>query len=288
MRVLVTGSRGLVGASVVAELCASGHAVVEYDLEDSRDILHLPKLVEVTRACDAIVHAAALLGRSGESPEQIMAVNLQGTWNVLSAATEARVQRVVFLSSVDALGVFKGKRPPDYLPLDNAHPCYPATPYALSKRLAEEMCRFSSEQYGLSVVCLRPPGVWTRETYAMVESERAKRREFEWDPFWEYGAFIDLRDLTRACLAALTCHRVGFRCVLVSSSDITTSGRTSRELAQLVHPDVEWRGGPEYEDEPHRTLLDIEPARKLLDWSPEHTWAGRPVGEVVENRSRRS
>ncbi len=201
-----------------------------------------------------------------------MAVNLQGTWNVLSAGAEFRVRRILFLSSVGALGVFKGERPPDYLPLDDAHPCYPTTPYAISKRLAEEMCRFMSESRRLSVVCLRPPGVWARDTYAMIESERAKRPEFEWDPFWEYGAFIDLRDLSRACLGALTCDMEGFQCVLVSSSDITTSGRTSRELVQLVNPAVEWRGGAEYEDEPYRALLDIEPARKLLDWSPEHTW----------------
>ena len=272
MRVLVTGSRGLIGSSVVEELAASGHAVVGYDLQDSRDILDVPTLREAARGCDAIVHAAALLGLPEESPEQIMSVNLQGTWNVLSAGAEFRVRRILFLSSVAALGVFKGERPPDYLPLDDAHPCYPTTPYAISKRLAEEMCRFMSESRRLSVVCLRPPGVWARDTYAMIESERAKRPEFEWDPFWEYGAFIDLRDLSRACLGALTCDMEGFRCVLVSSSDITTSGRTSRELVQLVNPAVEWRGGAEYEDEPYRALLDIEPARKLLDWSPEHTW----------------
>ncbi len=60
--------------------------------------------------------------------------------------------------------------------------------------------------------------------------------------------------------------------MLVSSCDIASSGRTSRELAEFVHPDVEWRGGSEYEDDRCRTLVDIEPARELLDWSPRHTW----------------
>jgi UDP-glucose 4-epimerase len=124
----------------------------------------------------------------------------------------------------------------------------------------------------LSILALRPPGVWTRATYAMIISERAKRPEFEWDPFWEYGAFIDLRDLSLACLRALTCEVEGYRCVLLTSADITTSGRTSRELVRLVHPDVEWRGGPRYEEDPYRTLVDIGPAERLLGWSPQHTW----------------
>jgi UDP-glucose 4-epimerase len=272
MRVLVTGSRGFVGSALVDELGRSGHTVVGYDLQDDRDILHLPTLREALRGCDAIVHAAALLGLPAESPEQVVAANLQGTWNVLSAGAEIPVRRIVFLSSVDALGIFKGERSPDYLPFDDAHPCYPSTPYGISKRLAEVMCQFVSESQGLSVICLRPPGVWAQGTYAMIVSERTKRPEFEWDPFWEYGAFIDLRDLSRACLCALSCDMVGWRCVLVASSDITTSGRTSRELARLVHPDVEWRGGAAYDRDPYRSLVDIEPARQLLAWSPQHTW----------------
>jgi nucleoside-diphosphate-sugar epimerase len=201
-----------------------------------------------------------------------MATNLQGTWNVLSAAREAGIRRLVFLSSVDALGVFKGERAPDYLPIDDAHPCYPSTPYGISKLLAETMCRVFSGSSDVSVVCLRPPGVWTEETYDWIQSERAKRTEFEWNPFWEYGAFIDVRDLSRACISALTCEVARFACLLVSSADITTSGRTSRELARFVMPEVDWRGGAEFEAEPFRSLLTIENARRILRWAPRHSW----------------
>jgi UDP-glucose 4-epimerase len=262
----------MIGGAVAATLAEAGHAALGYDLEDGRDILDLPTLREAIRGCDAVIHSAALLGLPHESPSRIMEVNLQGTWNVLTAAREARVHRVVFLSSVDVLGVFKGERAPDYLPLDDRHPCYPSTAYGISKYLAEEMCRCVATAGGPSILALRPPGVWARDTYAMILSERSKRPEFEWDPFWEYGAFIDLRDLSLACLRALTCEFDGYRRVLLTSSDITTSGRTSRELVHLVHPDVEWRGGAQYEADPYRTLVDIVPARDLLGWSPRHTW----------------
>jgi nucleoside-diphosphate-sugar epimerase len=280
MRVLVTGSRGLVGSAVTEELENASHTALGFDLRDGQDVLQLAALSTAMRGCDAVVHAAALLGTERESAEQIMKVNLLGTWNVLSAAGAAQVKRVVFLSSVDALGVFKGERAPDYLPLDGAHRCYPSTPYGISKYLAEEMCRCVAEGSDMRIVALRPPGVWTQDTYGMIALERAKRREFEWHPFWEYGAFIDVRDLSLACLQALTCEVEAYNCVLVTSSDITTSGAGSRDLTQFIHPNVEWRGGAAYDSDPYLTLVDIEPAKRLLGWSPRHTWR-KTMGDGV-------
>ena len=280
MRVLITGSSGMVGSQVVLDLQASGHTAVAYDLATGRDILDPVALLDSAQGCDGVVHSAALLGFPGQDGSEIMATNLQGTWNVLSAAQEAGIRRVAFLSSVDALGVFKGERSPDYLPLDNAHPCYPSTPYAISKYLAEDVCHLFSAATSISIVCLRPPGVWTEETYAWIQSERAKRAECEWDPFWEYGAFIDVRDLSRACICTLTCRVEQFACLLVSSEDITTSGRTSRQLAQLVLPHVEWRGGAPYEAEPFRSLMNIENAKRTLGWAPEHTWKSYVAGNA--------
>ncbi|MGE5176877.1 MAG: NAD-dependent epimerase/dehydratase family protein [Hyphomicrobiales bacterium] len=272
MKVLVTGSAGMVGAAAVKELHRAGHAVVEFDVRDGQDVLDPGSLRGRMSGCDAVLHSAALLGAAGETPERIMEVNLQGTWNVLCAVTELGVRRVGFVSSVDALGVFKGERAPDYLPIDENHLCYPRTPYGISKYLAERICRLASASGAFSVVCLRPPGVWSEETYGWIQAQRARRTEFEWDPFWEYGAFIDVRDLARACVRAVTCELDGFACVTVASADITTSGRTSRQLAEFVHPTVEWRGGAEYDEDPYRTLLDIERARAVLAWTPRHSW----------------
>ena len=272
LKVLVTGSAGLVGSRVCVDLRERGDQVVEYDRVDSRDILDAGALDAAMQACDAVVHGAALLGEAGQSDEDILAVNLRGTENVLGSAERAGARRVVFLSSVDVLGVFKGERAPDYLPLDDDHPCYAATAYGVAKLRAEALCR-SRASSQLSIVCLRPPGVWNDATYEWIESERRKRAEFEWDPFWEYGAFIDIRDLSSACLRAVDARVGAFECLLVSAADLTTSGRTARELVDLIHPRVEWRGGPEFEREPYRSLIDIGRARALLGWQPKHTWA---------------
>jgi len=274
MKVLVTGSEGLVGKVVCSALTSHGHSFVGFDVANTSNVLETKALAEAAESCDAIVHSAALLGLPGQTPAEIMEVNLQGTWNVLSSALAGDIDRIVFLSSVDVLGVFKGERAPDFLPLDESHVCYPRTPYAISKYLAEEMCHVFASAHDMSIVCLRPPGVWEAPaTYEWVANERKKRAAFEWDPFWEYGAFIDVRDLAEACVSSLDARIAGSHSVFVSSNDITTSGQTSFGLSKKLHPDIEWRGGSEFEDDPYRTLLSNEAAKQLLNWEPVHLWA---------------
>jgi len=115
MRVLVTGNEGLVGKAVCTSLAEHGHLSVGFDIANSLNILELGAVKDLAGSCDAIVHSAALLGHPGQTDEQIMEVNLQGTWNVLAASSATNIQRIVFLSSVDVLGVFKGERAPDFL-----------------------------------------------------------------------------------------------------------------------------------------------------------------------------
>lgn len=270
MRVFMTGSEGMVGSEVQTILAANGHTVIGYDLRNGQDILDVEMLTKAIRDCDAAIHLAASENEVSESEE--MHVNLLGTWNVLLAAEAAHVSRVIYMSSVDALGIFQGEGAPVYLPIDNEHPTFPRTTYAIGKRLAEEVCRFWCDRTGIPILCLRPPGIWTASTYLQIQQRRAERPNYEWQPYWEYGAFIDVRDLANATLHTLTCKLTGYSLHLIASSDITTSGKTSRELAHFVHPTVEWRGGEEYETEPVRSLLVTQPVEQLLGWTPEYTW----------------
>jgi len=274
MEVLVTGSEGLVGKMVCSTLAEQGHSAVKFDIAASGDVLDYRALKKAAEPCDAVVHCAALLGTTGQSSEQVMEVNLQGTWNVLSCALANGIQRIVFLSSVDVLGVFKGEREPDFLPLDESHRCYPRTPYAISKYLAERMCDLFSSAHKIDIVSLRPPGVWVAPTtYQWIANERMKHAAFEWDPYWEYGAFIDVRDLAQACVSSLNAKLSGYHSVFVSSDDITTSGQTSFGLSNRLLPKVEWRGGHQFEKNPFRTLLSNDTAKHLLGWAPTHLWS---------------
>jgi UDP-glucose 4-epimerase len=96
------------------------------------------------------VHLAALADDSAGSPEQIMAVNVLGTWHVLLAAEAADAGRVICFSSAQVFGIAEGERLPDYFPVDDAHPRRAMRPYGLSKRLAEDLCEGFTARTGIA------------------------------------------------------------------------------------------------------------------------------------------
>ncbi len=281
MQILLTGNHGFIGRVIESRLQAEGHQVTGFDLREGKDIRNVSTLIQAGRNCEAVVHLAALLGNSdAESAEDVTRTNLIGTWNVLEAARLNAFRRVIFMSSVDALGIFKGEASPAYFPIDDDHPCTPTTPYGISKKLAEELCHTFSQINNCATICLRPPGVWDASTYLQIIENRRKRPEYEWDPYWEYGAFIDVRDLAALVVKCLQSDSTGYGCYLVSSDDITTSGMTSIELTRKIHPHVEWKGKDGFEDNPYRSLLDCHRVKQAFGWVPEFSWR-----RFIEDRS---
>ncbi|MEH2314492.1 MAG: NAD-dependent epimerase/dehydratase family protein [Nostoc sp.] len=102
---IVTGNEGMIGSVVEKVLRADGCEVIGFDIANGHNILNPNEIGSALKGCDAVVHLAALLGHSEDVPDEIMAVNLLGTWHILSAAAQAKLKRVVFFSSVDVLGI---------------------------------------------------------------------------------------------------------------------------------------------------------------------------------------
>lgn len=269
MRVLVTGNRGFVGSFLEGSLAGQGIEVVGYDLRDGLDIRDSRRLEAEARGCDAIVHLAAA---DNDDAADIADMNIVGMANVLNVFRDGPARKLVFLSSVDSLGVFQGEGKPRYLPLDDGYPCHPAKPYSLSKLAGEKLCEHYHALCGKPILCIRAPGIWDETTYGAIIAARGERPSYEWDPYWEYGAFIDVRDLVGAIHLGLVRDFSGYHCCLASSDDITTSGRTSRELVDFVHPGIPWRGDDAYARQPYRTLVDNGGLKELLGWRSEHSW----------------
>jgi UDP-glucose 4-epimerase len=229
-------------------------------------------VLRAAAGCDAVVHLAAILPPDPVSANELMAVNLLGTWHVLWAAKERRLRRVVYASSVNALGVFLGHRRPDYLPIDDDHPSYARQPYPLSKRLSELMCQAFTEDTGISAICLRPPMVVAPNQYEQMRRRWAQAAEREWTPVWEYGAFLDVRDVATAVHRALVCPDPGYVTLLLCADDIAAAAPALERVRQLL-PSVPWRGGAEYAREPNRALVSNERAKAVLGWAPRYRWS---------------
>ena len=162
-RVLLTGGSGRLGRYVHTALVAQGFDVRNFDKvgwgsdidQVQADILDRTSLQAAMVDRDMVIHLAALDAAVPATEQAFFEINVQGTWNVLEAAEETGVQRVVLCSSVAALGI-GDDTPPDYLPIDENHPCRPRQAYGLSKQVAETVGRCFARRGRIEVVCLRP------------------------------------------------------------------------------------------------------------------------------------
>jgi UDP-glucose 4-epimerase len=183
MRILVTGHRGAVGAPVARQLARLGHDVTGFDRADGMDLLDAGEVRRAADGCVAIVHLGALAHDTAGPPEQIMAVNVLGTWHVLLAAEAAGVARVIHLSSAQVFGIAEGERHPDYFPVDDAHPRRAMRPYGLSKALSEDLCAGFTARTGIATVSLRPVAVWDPDRYQRTEARWRAEPRSEGEPF---------------------------------------------------------------------------------------------------------
>ncbi|WP_130796740.1 NAD-dependent epimerase/dehydratase family protein [Streptomyces otsuchiensis] len=153
MKVLVTGSAGRFGRSVVAGLASAGHEVVGVDLRpgdgpcsavQSADVADLGEAFQVVarHRPQALVHLAAIAAPFSHSGGLTYRVNTQAAFNICEAAVQCGVERVVIASSPTVIGYgAPGGWTPDYLPLDEDHPVRPWNAYSLSKAAAEQTMR---------------------------------------------------------------------------------------------------------------------------------------------------
>jgi UDP-glucose 4-epimerase len=278
MRILVTGHRGHVGAPVAGHLASLGHEVVGFDRADGVDLLDLAQVRSAAEGCAAVVHLGALAHDTAGSPEQIMAVNVLGTWHVLLAAEAAGATRVVHFSSAQVFGIAEGERLPDYFPVDDAHPRRAMRAYGLSKCLAEDLCAGFTARSGIASVSLRPVWVWDPGQYQRIETLWRCAPRSEWEPFWEYGAFVDVRDVATAVEQALTVPLAGHHRALLCAADIAAT-TPSLAIAARLAPGVPVTDPAAYRADPWRALVDCSAAETILGWRPSYRWSRRGIAE---------
>ena len=274
-RVIVTGGSGRLGQHVIRELLDHGHQVLSLDKAASpaplcpswiADLRNPGAIYEALSGAEGVVHLGAYQ-KPGLVPDtETFSNNIMATYNVLKAAAGLRISRVAIASSIAAFGFLYAPRfwSPDYLPLDEEHPCKPQDPYGLSKLLGETVAAGFGASHPMTILSLRFPGVNFDLTY-LTFPERWKDPGARLGGFWSY---IDARDAATACRLALEANLFGHRVLNVaaptSSMKEPTDDLMSRYLPGVQkakrHLTANWSG------------MDSTQAETILGFKARHTW----------------
>ncbi len=290
-RVLVTGGAGFVGSNIVARLVGLGAEVTVLDnLETGRREALVPGarfvqgavedegLVErLVAEAQVVIHAAARnIIVSTKNPRDDFSTNVGGTLNVLLAARQADVERVVYTSSASIYGNSR------YLPVNEDDTPNLLSPYAVSKHAGESYCRAFYESYQLSTATVRysnvyGPGQTPANPYCGVISkflDSARRGR----PILVHGDGLQTRDFTyvddaveATLLAAVHPRAVGE--VFNVGTGFETDVNTLAALVQsIVGPEVTVENIDRRDiDNIRRRVVNIEKIRQKLHWVPRVT-----------------
>jgi NAD dependent epimerase/dehydratase len=296
-RVLVTGAGGFIGSHLVEHLLQRGaqvRAMVHYDSRPGLTNLDLApravrERVEVIAGdvCDpffmrqavegvqVVFHLAALIGipYSYVAPASYVAVNVQGTLNVLEACRRGGVERVVHTSTSECYGTAL------YTPIDEKHPLQGQSPYSASKIAADKMAEAYYCSFGLPVSTLRP-----FNTFGPRQSSRAIIPTIAGQLLWggpelRLGSLDPVRDFTYVsdtcegfCRMAECDAAVG-QLVHLGTGKAVTVGELVKLLSEITgktKPVVQTaeRKRPE-KSEVYTLLSDPARAGELLGWRPQ-------------------
>lgn len=271
-KIVVTGGSGKAGRAVMRDLLDHGYQAVNVDSVPPREVLgtfrqadltDLGQVLEMLHGADAVIQLAAIPNPDRFSPAVIFQNNTMVAYNVFTAATMLKMERVVWASSETVLGLPFEREQPAYAPIDERHPPYPESGYALSKliteTLAEQMCRWSGIPFmGLRISNIKEPEQY-REFPSYWENPRLRK--------WNLWGYVDARDVAQACRLGIEQDVRGAEIFIIAAAD-TVMNRPSRDLLAEVFPGV-----PVTKDlGTYETLLSIDKAREMLGYEPKFSW----------------
>lgn len=260
MKVGITGGAGYIGSTLVKRLTEMNHDIVsidnesigsyEYLIKEETEYTQLitgdirnPKLLEKSwEGCDAIAHLAALPGLvlCKNKPEEAVSVNIFGTYNVLSAARNLGINRVVFCSSAAVYGE------PSKLPVTEDHELNPLNLYGVTKLAGEKIMKTFHLNENIDTVNLRFGNIYGIGLYTRWDTVIPKfvKQALNGEPLTIYGDgeasrdFVHVEDITNAIILGVTTKNVG-------GEDFNVGGETLtiNQIAKIVEREVERKVG---------------------------------------------
>ena len=297
-KILVTGADGFIGSHLCERLVRDGYDVRAFVLYNSfnswgwldtssddvrsqldvfaGDIRDPHGVRQAMRGCDVVLHLAALIAipYSYHSPDTYVETNVKGTLNVLQAARELDVEKVVHTSTSEVYGTAR------FVPITEEHPLQGQSPYSATKIAADQLALSFYTSFETPVAVIRPfntygPRQSARAIIPTIITQVANGRRCirlgATSPTRDFS-FVD--DTVRGFIAVAESQRSAGEVINVGSNFEISVGDTARLIADVMGREVEIQTDTErlrpQRSEVERLWADNSKAERLLGWRPEY------------------
>lgn len=308
-KILVTGSDGFIGSHLTEELVKQGYEVKAFVYYNSfntwgwldtlpesimdhveifqGDIRDPHGVKEAMKGCSAVFHLAALIAIpfSYHSPDAYVDTNVKGTLNVLQAARELAVDRVLITSTSEVYGTAQ------YVPIDEKHPYQGQSPYSATKIGADRLAESFYRSFSLPVTIVRP-----FNTYGPRQSARAViptiitqllagKEEIRLGSLTPTRDFNYVKDTARGFIEIYKSERTVGEEINIATQQEISIGELASELISQINPQAkivcdEQRMRPE-KSEVNRLLGANGKIISLTEWRPQYTFS-QGIAETIE------
>lgn len=308
-KVLVTGADGFIGSHLTEELVKEGYQVKAFAFYNSFNtwgwLDTLPKEImdnvevftgdvrdpngvrEAMKGCQAVFHLAALIAIpfSYHSPDAYVDTNIKGTLNVLQAARDLNIERVLVTSTSEVYGTAM------YVPIDEKHPYQGQSPYSATKIGADRLSESFWRSFNLPVTIVRP-----FNTYGPRQSARAViptiitqllagQSEIKLGSLTPTRDFNFVKDTAHGFIEIYKSDKTIGEEINIATQQEISIGDLANELIRQINPSAkiicdEIRLRPE-KSEVNRLLGCNEKIKRLTDWEPKYTFE-QGLAETIE------
>ena len=296
--ILVTGADGFIGSHLTEALVRQGYKVRAFVFYNSfnswgwldgcgddvkgrfevfpGDIRDPHGVREAMKGCDAVLHLAALIAIpfSYLSPDTYVDTNIKGTLNVLQAARELGVSRIIHTSTSEVYGTAQ------FVPINEKHPLQGQSPYSATKIAADQLVHSFHSSFDLPIVTVRPfntygPRQSARAVIPTIITQIAKgERVIKLGALTPTRDFSFVLDTVAGFIAALVGKNGLGEVINIGSNFEISIGETAKLIAESMKVSIEIisdeeRIRPE-NSEVERLWADITKAKTMLNWKPSY------------------
>ncbi len=297
-RILITGADGFIGSHLTEAAVRAGYPVRAFVLYNSfgswgwldhcaadvrgnfeifaGDVRDPNGVRTAVRGCDVVLHLAALIAipYSYHSPDTYVDTNVKGTLNIVQAARDLGVSKVVHTSTSEVYGTAR------FVPITEDHPLQGQSPYSASKIGADQIAMSFHASFGTPVTIVRPfntygPRQSARAVIPTIISQIASgKRQIKLGALHPTRDFNFVSDTVAGFLAAARSESSNGEVINTGTGFEISIGDAARLIADLMDVQIEIIGDDERlrpkSSEVERLCAGNEKARRLLDWRPAY------------------